>query len=526
MPSCRFGPPLRPADLLPCAADRDADSVALVTATAVLTYGELERLSRRLAAALRRRGIGPGDVVSLIGQNGWEWIVAYHGVLRCGAIVNPINVMLSAPELAHVLNDCGSRALIASAEQTEVAAAALALAPGVALHAEYGGDGTSAAIPMEVLLEDGTRSPLTRVVSAEDGLCAIVYTSGTTGHPKGAMQSHRAVLLNWALTATMHARTAADTLVTALPAAHVYGNVAINSIFLVGGEVVLMRRFEAREALNLIAARRATMFEGVPAMYAMMLADNALGGADLNSLRVATVGGQTLPADMVEAWRRETGVPMIQLWGMTEIAGLGATHSPWCPADPNSVGVALPGVDVRIAALDGSRNELPAGERGELQIRGPIVMLGYVGQPEASRAALDDDGWLRTGDIAYQDRGGCVYVVDRAKDMIITGGYNVYPAEIERVLAAHPQVSQVAVVGRPDPVRGEIAVAYVVAKPGSMPTAESIIDFCRGSLAAYKRPREVMFVAGLPMTSSGKISRRNLEELATARDRDSAKDNP
>ncbi|MCC3312909.1 class I adenylate-forming enzyme family protein [Nocardia africana] len=515
-----FAPEISPAEILPFAARRHRDKCALIVGEKRFTYIELDTMSRQVAAALQHRGIGAGDVVSLYGQNSWEWIVGYHGALRAGAVVNPINVMLTGPELTYVLNDCQSGAVFAGSAQTATAAAIMAETPSVKLFVEFGdAPQEPAATPFSALLREGTALLPTEVQHRPGDLCAIAYTSGTTGHPKGAMQSHQAILLNCALTATMHARSRDDIVVTALPAAHVYGNVAINSTFLVGGTVVLMERFDAAAALGLIARERATMFEGVPAMYSMILADDSLAAADLRSLRLTTVGGQTFSVDTLRKWQQRSGVPMIELWGMTELAGLGTTHSPYAPQVPGSIGVALPGVEIRIAALnsdsgDGDhQREAPVGEPGELQIRGPLVMLGYFGNPTATEEVVLPDGWMRTGDIAYSDETRHFFVVDRLKDMIVTAGYNVYPAEIERVIASHPDVAMVAVGRRPDDVRGEIAVAYVVAKAGAHLRDSDILDHCRSGLAAYKRPRAVEFVDQLPTTASGKIMRRKLGEL-------------
>jgi long-chain acyl-CoA synthetase len=428
-------------------------------------------------------------------------------------VVNPVNVMLTAPELAYVLRDCRARGLFAGPEQMPVAATVSVDLPQLDLFCVLDDTESHGAVGLPSLLDEGHGGQLRPVTHAPRDLCSIGYTSGTTGQPKGAMQSHQAVLLNCALTATMHGRSERDTVVTALPAAHVYGNVAINSTFLAGGTVVLMDRFDVRTALDLIRDERATMFEGVPAMYSMMLADPALDTAELSSLRVSTVGGQTFSRDILERWQLRTEAPMIELWGMTELAGLGSTHSVYAPPCPGSIGVALPGVELGLAPLDGSPGPVPIGSPGELKVRGPLVMLGYHGRPEATKEVLSDDGWLHTGDVGYTDDSGHFYVIDRIKDLIITAGYNVYPAEIERVVATHPDVAVAAVGRRTDPVRGELAVAYVVRKPGREPTAESIINHCRDHLAAYKRPRDVVFVDDLPRTSSGKLMRRKLSEL-------------
>lgn len=508
-----FVPAVGPAAILPYAAARYGDKPALVIGDRRFSYNDLERSSRRVAVGLRRRGIGAGDVVSLYGQNSWQWIVSYHGALRAGAVVNPVNVMLTAPELAYVLDDCRSRALFVGTAQAATGSVAASSVSSIQLLVEFGETATVEGATTLGAFTDGAEAVHVEPDLLPSDLCAIAYTSGTTGHPKGAMQSHRSILLNCALTATMHGRGPTDVVVTALPAAHVYGNVAINSTFLAGGTVVLMERFDAAAALRLLATERATMFEGVPAMYSMLLAEPGLADTDLTGLRVCTVGGQTIAAGTIDRWQRRSSAPLIELWGMTELAGLGTTHSHFAPPVPGSIGVALPGVEVRVCAVDDGDVETGVGEPGELQVRGPLVMLGYFGNPAATTEALGPDGWLRTGDVAYRDDTGHFFVVDRLKDMIVTAGYNVYPAEIERVVSTHPDVAVVAVGRRPDPVRGEIAVAYVVARPGAAPTAADILEHCRSRLAAYKRPRDVVFVEQLPTTSSGKIMRRKLAEL-------------
>jgi len=321
------------------------------------------------------------------------------------------------------------------------------------------------------------------------------------------------VFLNCALTAAMHVRTADDVVVTALPAPHVYGNVVINGTFMAGGTVVLMTRFDPAEALALIDAHRATMFEGVPTMYAMMLAHPDLADRDLRSLTRSTVGGQTIATSVMQAWEQRTEAPLIELWGMTELAGLGTTHALYAPNLHGSIGVSLPGIEVRVASFEDASVAMPLGEPGELMVRGPIVMLGYYGNDAATAATIESDGWLHTGDVATADELGRFFIVDRRKDMIITAGYNVYPAEIERVLATHPAVAMVAVGAQPDELRGELARAYVVLRPGATATEAELIDHCRAHVAAYKVPRSVAFVDDLPKTSTGKIMRRELRKL-------------
>ena len=497
--------------ILPCAAARYGNKPALVTNTRTLSYAELDALSDRVAGGLAARAIAPGDRVSLYSQNCWEWIVTYHGILKAGAVVNPLNVMLTAQEVRYALGDCEARAIFCGADKAPAVIDAVRDVPGVEHFVSFG-DAPVGTLAFEAFLAE--RAPRPDVPdAAPTALSTIGYTSGTTGHPKGAMQSQRAVFLNCALTASMHVRTARDIVVTALPAPHVYGNVVINSIFMAGGTVVLMERFDPEGALERIGRHRATLFEGVPAMYMSMLAQPNLGRFDLSSLTRSTVGGQTIAESVIRSWEERTQAPLLELWGMTELAGLGTTHALYAPNLHGSIGVALPGIEVRVGGFETAERTMPAGEPGELMVRGPIVMQGYYGNEKATRDVLEPDGWLHTGDVAVADDAGYFRIVDRRKDMIITAGYKVYPAEIERVLAGHAAVAMSAVGAVTDGIKGELARAYVVLRPGAVATEADLIEFCRPRLAAYKLPRSVRFVADLPKTSTGKIMRRELRTL-------------
>jgi len=485
---------------------------ALITDTRTLSFAELDELSSRVAVALHARGIRRGDRVAIYSANRWEWIVAYHGTLKSGAVVNPINVMLTPAEVRFVLSDCGASLLFAEADKPDGLDGLTDDVESLLEVVCFGGESPNAVAFDHYLTERATTQvDFPQVAPTEPS--TIGYTSGTTGHPKGAVQTHQAVLLNCRATATMHARTAADVVVTALPAPHVYGNVAINSTFLAGGTVVLMERFDPAAALTMIQKHSATMFEGVPAMYSMMLAQHELATTDLSSLTRCTVGGQTIPSSTIEDWQRHSDAPLIELWGMTEISGLGTTHWADRPPVPGSIGIALPGAEVRVASLDDPAATADPGNPGELMIRGPLVMIGYFGNDEATAQAIEPDGWLHTGDVAYMDPTGYFHIVDRRKDMIITAGYNVYPAEIERVLAAHPAVAMVAVGPVHDKVKGELARAYVVRRADAQATEAELIDYCRHQLAAYKLPRSIRFVDHLPQTSTGKVMRRELRNL-------------
>ncbi len=512
-------------EVLPASARRYGDKTALVVGGRRLSFHELNELSNRLANSLRGIGVEAEDRVTLYALNSWEWVVSYYAIHKLGAVANPINVMLTPEEVGFVVADCGAKVLIASRDKGEPL---LGLRRGESGSADgRGGDGggslreivlfgdgapPAGARAFGELLDGGSPDMQTAPVPA-DSLSTICYTSGTTGHPKGAMHSHRNVIVNTAMTAVMHVRTSGDTVVTALPCPHVYGNVVMNASLLYGMTLVLHPSFDAAEVMSAIEEHRATLFEGVPTMFMYMLAHPEFDHFDLSSLTRCTVGGQTMPAAKMEEFERRAGCPLIELWGMTEIAGPGTT-TPWYGENRHgSIGLQLPRVECRIADVEDASKTLPTGEIGELMVRGPIVMQGYYGNEAATRETIEPDGWLHSGDLAREDEDGYFWIVDRRKDMILTAGFNVYPAELERVIAMHPAVALVAVGPQPDEMKGEVAKAYVVLKPGETANEESIVAHCREHLAAYKVPRAVQFVADVPKTSTGKIMRRELRTL-------------
>lgn len=485
------------------------EKIALVVGEQEWTFKQLDERSSAVAAALLTRGIGKEDVVSIYSPNCAEWVIAYYGILKTGAIVNPLNLMLTAAEAAYAIVDCGSRAVFGMREKLAALQTELAGRP-VQLVGLDAGEGSIESFADFSNVD--VRAPIPVADVRLDDVSTIGYTSGTTGHPKGAMLSHRSILFNSAMTATFHVRTASDVVVSALPCSHVYGNIVMNSAIQCGMKLVLHKVFDEKAILESIERHRATLFEGVPTMYMYLLNSPYLDEYDLSSITRCTVGGQTMsPRKMIEV-EEKFGAPLIELWGMTELGGLGTTHPLYGPRKHGSIGIPLPFLDARIACVDRPADVVSAGQIGELQIRGPMTMLGYFNRPDATAETLDQNGWLHTGDLAYADEDGYLYVVDRLKDMIITGGFNIYPAELERVICEHPGVAMAAVVGVPDETKGELAKAFVVCKQPGGVNSDDLFAFCRERLAAYKVPRLLEFVDELPRTSSGKIMRRKLKE--------------
>ena len=493
------------------AAARFGDKPALVIEDREFSFIELDDMASQVANGLAAKGIGQGDVVSLLAGNCWEWLVAYYGIAMTGAVINPINVMLTADEVAYVARDCGARAIIASADKQEGLLDVQADTPLEDIVIFGGGENGSGVTAFEDILANA--SPDFDVPRGDPmAMATISYTSGTTGRPKGAMSRHRALIVNTALTSIMHGRNSHDVFCTGLPVAHAYGVIIQLASLMYGAKLVLLPRFEEVAAFEAIQTHRATMFDGVPTTFMMMLAHPDFEKYDLSSIAKLSVGGQTMPAAKGAETEARFDAPCLELWGMTELAGLGTTHALYADNKIGSMGVAMPYFDLRIADPEDSTVTLPEGDVGELVVRGPSVMMGYFNNEEATRETIVD-GWLRTGDLARVDEDGYYFMVDRKKDMILTAGYNVYPAEIERVLAGHPAVAMNAVGRVLDDVKGELPKAYVVLRPGAAATEDEVVNYCREHLAAYKVPRSIQFVEALPTTSSGKVMRRELSTL-------------
>ncbi|RKT86968.1 long-chain acyl-CoA synthetase [Saccharopolyspora antimicrobica] len=488
---------------------------ALVCGDRRLTYAEVGALADRVAGLLVSRGIRPGDRVAITCPNLPEFVAAYYGILKAGAVVVPLNVLLKEREIAYHLNDSGARAYFcfegsAGMPTGECGRAAADRAPECANLFIITSD-PEAASPIE-----GTESlaqaldshaEFATVVRESTDTAVILYTSGTTGQPKGAELSHANMVLN-ALTANqLFDSTPAerDTHLVALPLFHSFGqSINMNAAFSVGARMVLMPRFEAGAALDAMALEGVTVFAGVPTMYWGLL--DAQGSSGAENLRLAISGGAALPVEIHKRFEERFGVRIHEGYGLSETSPLAIFSPPGQDPRPGSIGLPVWGIEVEL--VDEQWNAVDGGV-GEIAIRGHNVMKGYLARPEAT-AAVMRDGWFRTGDLARRDADGFYYIVDRAKDMIVRSGFNVYPREVEEVLMSHEAVSLAAVVGVAHDSRGEEIKAFVIRADTAHVTEAELIAWSREQLANYKYPRLVEFVDSLPMTATGKVLKREL----------------
>jgi long-chain acyl-CoA synthetase len=426
--------------------------------------------------------------------------VVYYGVLRAGGVVVPMNPLLKAREVAYYLGDSGARLIFAWHSFAE--------------QARGGADQVSA----ESIVVDGDSFPalLASVTpdfnvadTADEDTAVILYTSGTTGHPKGAELTHGNLISNTDVTRTdiVGARPD-DVIFGGLPLFHVFGQtVALNVAVAAGACLTLLPRFDAEHALRIVAGHRVTVFEGVPTMYVALLHQPNRADYDTSSLRICISGGAALPVEVLRGFEEAYSVPLLEGYGLSETSPVASFNHPDREHKPGSIGTPIR--DVRMRLVDGDGREVARDEVGEIAISGPNVMKGYWQRPEATAEAIRD-GWFHTGDLARADEDGYFFIVDRKKDLIIRGGYNVYPREIEEVLYEHPAIAEAAVIGRPHPALGEEIAAAVALKPGAAATPAELRDYVKSQVAAYKYPRHVWIVDSLPKGPTGKIQKRDI----------------
>jgi long-chain acyl-CoA synthetase len=467
---------------------------------ATLSYADLDDLSARAAGWLRQRGLRPGDAVGIMMPNVPHFPVFYYGVLRAGGIIVPMNPLLKAREVAHYLGDSGARLVIAweSAATEALVGAAVA--------------GTEAFIISPATLAEAATWPSAPEVAgrADADTAVILYTSGTTGTPKGAELTHANMHRNASVTATtLLGLGPYDVVMGCLPLFHSFGQTCgLNAAVLSGACLTLIPRFSPAAALRVIERDRVTVFEGVPTMYVGMLHEAEAPGSavDSSSLRVCVSGGAALPVEVLHGFEKRFGTVILEGYGLSETSPV-ATFNRQDARRPGSIGLPIEGVELRLVDADGA--ECPFGEVGEIAIRGHNVMKGYWNRAEATTAAIRD-GWFHTGDLARADEDGFYYIVDRKKDMIIRGGFNIYPREIEEVLYEHPAVLEAAVIGIPHATLGEEVAAAVTLRAGAQATPDELRQYVKVRVAAYKYPRHVWLTDGLPKGPTGKVLKREI----------------
>jgi long-chain acyl-CoA synthetase len=481
---------------------RRPEKVAAIEGDRRATYAELWSLALRRARALSDAGVQPGDRVALLGLNTVDFVTAYYGILARGAVVVPIAPMLVADEIAFLLQDSGAKVALV-ADDLEGVVAGGAEQAGVSVLT------FSAALASDELDHRAAREPLDAAV--------LFYTSGTTGRPKGATLTHFNLVMNAftnAFTAN-HIRSD-DVMFGCLPLFHTFGQtVALNGTFLVGGTLVLQPRFEPSQALELMVEHDVTAFLGVPTMYMALLGALQADGTDvpLPDLRLCVSGGAPLPVKVLEQFNTTFDVTIQEGYGLSETSPTATVNQLEFGVEPGSIGHPIWGVEVEIAdsEVDDAIVLLPAGETGEIVIRGHNVFEGYHGRPDATAAAIVD-GWFRSGDLGTKDERGFIRIVDRKKDLILRGGYNVYPRELEEVLVRHPDVDQVAVVGIPHETHGEEVLAVVVPRDGAQLDEAAFLAWAGEHIARHKRPRLVQVVDELPLGPSRKVLKRELRD--------------
>jgi long-chain acyl-CoA synthetase len=488
------------ADNLTKTAEKHGDRPAVKLDDFVLTYAELQDGAGRVAALLKDKGVEPGDRVGLVLPNVPHFPVLFYGAISMGAVVVPMNPLLKGREVKYYLEDSGAKIVFAWKDMAEEAGKG---AEAVGIECVEVGDDF-----VEVL---AGHEPDTEVVSREDDdNVVLLYTSGTTGQPKGAELTHHNMITNAATSAeTLVELTEEDVVMGCLPLFHVFGlTCGLNASVLKGSCLTLIPRFDPGKALEVVARDHVTVFEGVPTMYAGMLHADGAEDADMSSLRTCISGGSAMPVEVMKNFEKTFDCIVLEGYGLSETSPVASFNQPGQERKPGSIGTPVRGVEMKI--VDDDRKDVEQGEVGEIAIKGENIMKGYWGREEDTAEAIQD-GWFTTGDMAKVDEDGYFFIVDRKKDLIIRGGYNVYPREVEEALYEHEGVAEVAVIGIEDDNLGEEVGAAVALKDGYDVDGEELQAFAKERLAAYKYPRAVWIVDELPKGPTGKILRREVE---------------
>lgn len=516
-------------------AKRFPENVAVHFYGRDITYRKLWDYIGRFATALHRLGVKKGDRVSLMLPNSPQFLIGFYGALRLGAIVVQTNPLYVERELEFILKDSEAETIITLdsfherisnvRDKTPLKrviytriqhffAPHLKFLYSLKLKIEGKYPKPRDGIFMEELIRTNPIAPPKVDINPKEDIALFQYTGGTTGTPKAAMLTHYNLVVNTIQTVTWYTgmREGKEVIMGALPFFHVYGmTVAMNFAMRVAGKLVLVPRFRVEEIVKLIEKHKVTLFPGAPTMYVAVINMKDVKKYDLSSIEACISGSAPLPLKVKEDFEKLTGAKLVEGYGLSEASPVTHCNPIYGLNKPGSIGIPFPSTDAKIVDLETGERELPPNEIGELVVRGPQVMKGYWKRLDETEDVLKD-GWLYTGDIARMDKDGYFYIVDRKKDMIISGGYNVYPREVEEVLYQHPKVKEAAVIGLPDKYKGEAVKAIIVLKKGETATEEEIIEFCKKNLAKYKVPKIVEFRDSLPKTFVGKVLRRVLRE--------------
>ncbi|MEH6936747.1 long-chain-fatty-acid--CoA ligase [Bacillus sp. JJ664] len=468
-----------------------------------VTYQELDEMVDKVALGLYENGIGKGDRVALVLGNCPEFVIAYYGILRTGASVVPINPIFTPREITYILSNSKAKAVIANSGLSHLLSSLVNTLENLKI--TFYTESLNPYNSWEQLLQSSENEFVPPSIEEND-LAVVLYTSGTTGNPKGAMLSHRNMGSNAETFAEFFGYTQEDRIIATLPMFHVFCmTVCINTPIKCGAHILIIPKFNPTEVVNTISREKATLFAGVPTMYSFMMQVNATA-EDFSSIRACFSGGASLPLELLNRFQERYKVDILEGYGLSETAPI-TTFTPLNGIRKSgSIGINIPNVINKV--VDPNGFEVPVGEIGELIVQGPNVMLGYLEMPEATLSSIKD-GWFYTGDLAKMDEDGYFYIIDRIKDLIIVGGYNVYPREVEEVLYQHPAVVEAAVIGIPDSNYGESVKAFVVCNDQNT-SIEEIMLFAKDRLAKYKNPREIEILTELPKNTTGKILRRAL----------------
>ena len=481
----------------------DPESVAIISRGRPTTYGSLTGQVASMRGALAAEGVGKGDVVALLCGNSRYFVVTYFAALGLGAIVTPLNPTSPAPELegeflqvhpvVAVVEPAAWAAWAAMSQESRRSVRVVVSTEGHAIEGARTIDDMVGHAPAPAIDVDG------------DHPAVYMFTSGTAGSPKVAVLTHRNLLSNIDQASVSERMTADDVIFGVLPLFHIFGlNVMLGASLSRGATVVLIQRFDPMTAIETIRERSITVIPGSPSLWSTFAQMDGLAADTFATVTMAMSGAAKLPEQVARTLADRFGLHIAEGYGLTEAAPV-VTSSVGEEWIPGSIGRAIKDIEVRL--VDENGEDALVGDAGEIWVRGPNVFAGYLNNPEATARVLTEDGWLRTGDIAVIDDNGHFYIVDRAKDLIIVSGFNVYPAEVESVLATHPDIAEVTVVGTPHPHTGEAVRAYVVVRPGVHLDEDAVVDFTRGKLARYKCPSKVLFVDQLPRNAVGKVQR-------------------